>query len=63
MLLKRHCADGLTYLQEERAHVVALSEIPIRILIPFVALRLAGLALLIVWPSLVLWFPNDVFGN
>ncbi len=46
---------------------VAPPEISIRIIyrgiIPFVALQLAGLALLIIWPSLVLWVPDAVFGK
>ena len=46
---------------------VAPPEISIRIIyrgiIPFVALQLAGLALLIIWPSLVLWVPDAVFGH
>lgn len=46
---------------------VAPPEISIRIIyrgiIPFVALQLFGLALLVVWPSLVLWVPDSVFGN
>ncbi|MEM6890992.1 MAG: TRAP transporter large permease subunit, partial [Pseudomonadota bacterium] len=46
---------------------VAPPEITIRTIyrgiIPFVGLQLAGLALLIVWPSLVLWAPSAVFGN
>ncbi len=46
---------------------VAPPEISIRTIyrgiIPFVALQLLGLALLIVWPSLVLWAPSAVFGN
>jgi tripartite ATP-independent transporter DctM subunit len=32
-------------------------------IIPFVFLQLAGLATLIIWPSLVLWIPDAVFGN
>lgn len=46
---------------------VAPPEISIRTIyrgiIPFVVLQLLGLALLIVWPSLVLWAPSAVFGN
>jgi tripartite ATP-independent transporter DctM subunit len=46
---------------------VAPPEISIRIIyrgiIPFVGLQLAGLALLIIWPRLVLWVPDAVFGN
>ncbi len=46
---------------------VAPPEISIRIIyrgiIPFVALQLIGLALLIIWPSLVLWVPDAVFGK
>ena len=46
---------------------VAPPEITIRIIyrgiIPFVALQLLGLALLIIWPNLVLWVPEFVFGN
>jgi TRAP-type mannitol/chloroaromatic compound transport system permease large subunit len=46
---------------------VAPPEISIRIIyrgiIPFVGLQLFGLALLIIWPNLVLWAPNAVFGN
>ena len=46
---------------------VAPPEISIRIIyrgiIPFVGLQLFGLALLIMWPNLVLWAPNAVFGN
>lgn len=46
---------------------VAPPEISIRIIycgiIPFVGLRLAGLSLLIIWPGLVLWVPDAVFGN
>lgn len=46
---------------------VAPPEITIRMIyrgiIPFVGLQLTGLALLIVWPQLVLWVPNVVFGN
>lgn len=45
---------------------VAPSEITIRIIYrgiaPFVALQLFGLILIMVWPNLVLWFPNLVFG-
>ena len=32
-------------------------------IIPFVGLQLTGLALLILWPNLVLWLPDSVFGN
>ena len=32
-------------------------------IIPFVGLQLTGLALLIVWPNLVLWLPDAVFGD
>ena len=32
-------------------------------IIPFAMLQLAGLALLIIWPNLVLWAPDAVFGN
>jgi tripartite ATP-independent transporter DctM subunit len=32
-------------------------------IIPFVVLQLAGLALLIIWPSLVLWAPDVVFNK
>ncbi|MEM8540100.1 MAG: TRAP transporter large permease subunit [Pseudomonadota bacterium] len=46
---------------------VAPPEISIRIIyrgiIPFVVLQLAGLALLILWPNLVLWVPDAVFGS
>lgn len=46
---------------------VAPPEITIRTIyrgiIPFVGLQLAGLAMLIIWPNLVLWAPNAVFGN
>lgn len=46
---------------------VAPPEITIRTIyrgiIPFVILQLAGLAMLIIWPSLVLWIPEAVFGN
>lgn len=46
---------------------VAPPEITIRIIykgiIPFVGLQLFGLALLIIWPGLVLWVPDAVFGN
>lgn len=46
---------------------VAPPEITIRTIyrgiIPFVMLQLAGLALLILWPNLVLWAPDAVFGN
>lgn len=46
---------------------VAPPEISIRAIyrgiIPFVGLQMFGLALLILWPSLVLWVPNTVFGN
>jgi len=46
---------------------VAPPEITIRTIyrgiIPFVALQLFGLSLLIIWPSLVLWVPDAVFGN
>lgn len=46
---------------------VAPPEITIRTIyrgiIPFVGLQLAGLLLLVIWPGLVLWVPNAVFGN
>tara|TARA_B110000037_G_scaffold217830_1_gene279660 strand:+ start:908 stop:1258 length:351 start_codon:yes stop_codon:yes gene_type:complete len=46
---------------------VAPPEITIRTIyrgiIPFVGLQLAGLAMLIIWPNLVLWIPKAVFGN
>ncbi|MCS5592811.1 MAG: TRAP transporter large permease subunit [Gammaproteobacteria bacterium] len=46
---------------------VAPPEINIRIIYrgitPFVALQFVGLSLLVIWPSLVLWVPNAVFGN
>lgn len=46
---------------------VAPPEITIRTIyrgiIPFVALQLFGLSLLILWPSLILWVPAAVFGN
>ena len=46
---------------------VSPPEISIRVIyrgvIPFVGLQLAGLVLLIIWPSLVLWIPDTVFGN
>ena len=46
---------------------VAPPEITIRMIyrgiIPFVGLQLTGLALLIIWPQLVLWMPGAVFGN
>lgn len=46
---------------------VAPPEITIRTIyrgiVPFVALQLFGLALLIIWPSIVLWAPDAVFGN
>ena len=46
---------------------VAPPEITIRTIyrgiIPFVCLQLAGLLLLVIWPGLVLWMPNAVFGN
>lgn len=46
---------------------VAPPEITIRTIyrgiIPFVGLQLTGLALLILWPNLVLWLPDSVFGN
>jgi len=46
---------------------VAPPEITIRMIyrgiIPFVGLQLAGLLLLVLWPGLVLWVPNAVFGN
>ncbi|TRD14837.1 TRAP transporter large permease [Palleronia caenipelagi] len=46
---------------------VAPPEISIRMIyrgiIPFVALQLLGLALLIIWPQLVLSVPDAVFGN
>jgi len=46
---------------------VAPPEITIRTIyrgiIPFVALQLAGLAFLIIWPDLVLWMPDAVFGD
>ena len=46
---------------------VAPPAITIRIIyrgiIPFVGLQLFGLALMIIWPGLVLWIPEAVFGN
>jgi len=46
---------------------VAPPDITIRIIyrgiIPFVGLQLTGLALLILWPELVLWVPDAVFGD
>ena len=46
---------------------VAPPEITIRMIyrgiMPFVCLQLAGLAMLIIWPSLVRWIPKAVFGN
>lgn len=46
---------------------VAPPEITIRTIyrgiVPFVGLQLLGLALLIIWPDLVLWVPDAVFGN
>ena len=46
---------------------VAPPEITIRTIyrgiIPFVGLQLTGLALLILWPNLVLWLPDSVFGS
>lgn len=46
---------------------VAPPEITIRTIyrgiIPFVGLQLTGLTLLILWPNLVLWLPDSVFGN
>ena len=46
---------------------VAPPEISIRTIyrgiIPFVVLQLLGLAAMVIWPSLVLWAPNAVFGN
>jgi tripartite ATP-independent transporter DctM subunit len=46
---------------------VAPPEITIRMIykgiIPFVCLQLVGLALLIIWPDLVLWAPDTVFGK
>ncbi|MFK8082824.1 MAG: TRAP transporter large permease subunit [Granulosicoccus sp.] len=46
---------------------VALPEITIRTIyrgiIPFVLLQLSGLALMILWPNLVLWIPDAVFGD
>lgn len=46
---------------------VAPPEISIRMIyrgiIPFVVLQLLGLAAMVIWPSLVLWAPNAVFGN
>ena len=32
-------------------------------IIPFVGLQLTGLALLMLWPDLVLWVPDAVFGD
>ena len=32
-------------------------------IIPFVGLQLTGLALLVLWPNLVLWLPDSVFGS
>ncbi len=46
---------------------VAPPEITIRTIyrgiIPFVGLQLTGLTLLVLWPSLVLWLPDSVFGS
>ena len=46
---------------------VAPPEISIRMIyrgiIPFVGLQLFGLALLIIWPELIFWLPDAVFGN
>ena len=46
---------------------VAPPEVTIRVIyrgiIPFVGLQLVGLALMIIWPGLVLWIPEAVFGN
>jgi len=46
---------------------VAPPEVTIRVIyrgiIPFVGLQLFGLALMIIWPGLVLWIPEAVFGN
>jgi TRAP-type mannitol/chloroaromatic compound transport system permease large subunit len=46
---------------------VAPPEITIRMIykgiIPFVCLQLVGLALLIIWPDLVLWAPDTMFGK
>ena len=46
---------------------VAPPAITIRVIyrgiIPFVGLQLFGLALMIIWPGLVLWIPEAVFGN
>lgn len=46
---------------------VAPPDITIRMIykgiIPFVCLQLVGLALLIIWPELVLWAPDTVFGK
>jgi len=46
---------------------VAPPAITIRVIyrgiIPFVGLQLLGLALMIIWPGLVLWIPEAVFGN
>jgi tripartite ATP-independent transporter DctM subunit len=46
---------------------VAPPEISIRTIyrgiVPFVGLQLFGLALLIIWPNLVLWVPDAVFGQ
>ncbi|MGB1011441.1 MAG: TRAP transporter large permease [Thiolinea sp.] len=46
---------------------VAPPEITIRTIyrgiIPFVGLQLLGLALLILWPELILWIPEAVFGD
>ncbi|MBO6920044.1 MAG: TRAP transporter large permease subunit [Rhizobiaceae bacterium] len=46
---------------------VAPPEISIRIIyrgiIPFVALQIFGLALLIIWPNIVLWVPDAVFSK
>ncbi len=46
---------------------VAPPDITIRMIykgiIPFVCLQLVGLALLIIWPDLVLWAPDTVFGK
>ena len=46
---------------------VAPPEVTIRVIyrgiIPFVGLQLFGIALMIIWPGLVLWIPDAVFGN
>ena len=31
--------------------------------IPFVILQLIGLAMLVIWPQLVLWLPSVAYGN